>query len=291
MAPHLSPEVIAAIETAVECNGGSLESAFIHSLAKIYKTSPQAVVWNMKRYNKVKAGCDDRQKTGRRATMDKDEAAIAIKEFLAETPGEKMESLCNKLYKRFEVRVSTTWVSRVIRAHNIEYKVPKGPKPPRIPRERILKSPKPPQGEVNLAQYPPDVQFGQQYQLPQPDQYPSFRHDLQQAISLPPTEQHNSVGRDSGRESVPVLFGMMEPQSPQRAQYSSALQYQYQPLSTPTYPNHVNFSPTSSSSSSTPIDPAISAHDSMPSHQARPRSSTGAANDHGWKVLKVVELP
>jgi hypothetical protein len=80
MSPHLPSEVIAAIETAVEVNNGVLESAYIHSLAKIYKTSPQAVVWNMKRYNKVKAGCDYRKKTGRHAVMDKDKASEFVRQ-------------------------------------------------------------------------------------------------------------------------------------------------------------------------------------------------------------------
>lgn len=68
---NLPREIVAAIETAVEVNDGVLESAFIHSLAKIYKTSPQAIVWNMKRYNKVKAGCDDRKPGGHPVAITK----------------------------------------------------------------------------------------------------------------------------------------------------------------------------------------------------------------------------
>jgi hypothetical protein len=72
---HLPREVIAVIETAVEVNEGVLESACIHSLAKLYKTNPQAVIWNIKRYNKENAGYDDKNPTGRHAIMDKDKAA------------------------------------------------------------------------------------------------------------------------------------------------------------------------------------------------------------------------
>ena len=97
MSPHLPREVIAAIETAVEVNNGVLESAYIHSLAKIYKTSPQAVVWNMKRYNKVKAGCDDRQKTGRHAAMDKDKASEFVRELLAEKRDMRQAVIAEKL--------------------------------------------------------------------------------------------------------------------------------------------------------------------------------------------------
>jgi len=114
MAPHLHPTVIAAIETAVEVNGGVLESAYIHSLAKIYKTSPQAIIWNMKRYNKVKANCDDRQKGGRPSVMDKDSAAEVIKHILEETPGLRMDRIADDLFERFGVQVSTTWVSRLM---------------------------------------------------------------------------------------------------------------------------------------------------------------------------------
>jgi hypothetical protein len=81
---NLPREVVAAIETAVQVNNGALESAYIHSLAKIYKTSPQAVVWNMKRWNKVQAGCDDRKPGGPPAAMDKDKAAEFLREFMAE---------------------------------------------------------------------------------------------------------------------------------------------------------------------------------------------------------------
>lgn len=81
---NLPREVVAAIETAVEVNNGVLGSAFIHSLAEIYKTSPQAVVWNMKRYNKVKAGCDDRKPGGRPTAMVKDEAAEYIRILMTE---------------------------------------------------------------------------------------------------------------------------------------------------------------------------------------------------------------
>lgn len=81
---NLPRELVAAIETAVEVNNGVLESAFIHSPVKIYKTSPQAVVWNMKRCNKVKAGCDDRKPSGRPAAMDKDKAAEYIRILMTE---------------------------------------------------------------------------------------------------------------------------------------------------------------------------------------------------------------
>jgi transposase len=124
MAPHLRPEVIAAIEIAVELNEGSLESAYIHALAKIYKTSPQAVVYNMKRYNKVKNNCDDRKKTGRHAVIDKDLAAEFIKELLAETPSLRLEKLQQKVVERFGIHVSTSWVSRLCQRYGLSTKTP-----------------------------------------------------------------------------------------------------------------------------------------------------------------------
>lgn len=182
MAPHLKPEVVAAIETAVECNEGSLESAFIHSLAKIYKTSPQAIVWNMKRYNKVKAGCDDRRKTGRHAVMDKEAAADYTKELLLETPGMHFDKISEKLLQRFDVHVSTTWVSRLIKRHGIAYKVANEPshKKDRSPKQR---RPRPP--PVSVSGDGPNATITPQYPLPSPGDYPSFRQDLEQAIAAP----------------------------------------------------------------------------------------------------------
>jgi len=58
----LPREVITAVDRAVEVNDGVLEPAYIHSPAKKYKTSLQAVVRNVERYNKVMVGCDDRKK-------------------------------------------------------------------------------------------------------------------------------------------------------------------------------------------------------------------------------------
>jgi transposase len=196
MAPHLRPEVIAAIEIAVELNEGTLESAYIHALAKIYKTSPQAMVYNMKRYNKVKNNCDDRKKTGRHAVMDKDLAAEFMKELLAETPGLRLEKLQQKVVKRFEIHVSTSWVSRLCQRYGIVYK---NPKPPRVKKVRIpkpLKPPKQPRQPKPAKPLPPPPYSnfiittpGSTPQCPLPPyrpQYPAFQQDLQQALTAPP---------------------------------------------------------------------------------------------------------
>jgi transposase len=199
MAPCLRPEVIAAIEIAVELNEGSLESAYIHALAKIYKTSPQAVVYNMKRYNKVKNNCDDRKKTGRHAVMDKDLAAEFMKELLAEMPGLRLEKLQQKVVERFGIHVSTSWVSRLCQRYGVVYK---NPKPPRVKKVRIpqpskpVKQPRQPKPTKPAKPLPPPP-FSNfivttpgstpQYPLPpyQP-QYPAFRQELQQALTAPP---------------------------------------------------------------------------------------------------------
>lgn len=193
MAPHLRPEVIAAIETAVDCHDGALESAFIHSLAKIYKTSPQAIVYNMKRHKKVKANMDDRQSGGRPAAMDKDKAAEATREFIAECPGIKTAGICPKLHERFDKEVSTTWVARLIQRYKI---VHREPKPPKVKGVRIPKVSKQVTHSQSADQAPVYAGYTgttPQYQLPaeSPNAYPSFREDLQRAIvapRLPPVE-------------------------------------------------------------------------------------------------------
>jgi len=278
MAPHLKSEVIAAIETAVEYNEGVLESALIHSLAKIYKTSPQAIVWNMNRYNKVKAGCDDRQNTGRHAVMDKDAAAEYTKQLLVETPGLRMEKITEKLHDNFGVHVSTSWISRLIRRYRVVYEEPK---PPKVKKVRIPKPPKP--SKVPKVQKQAPMVLGQdqlspavtlQYPLPPPGHYPSFRQDLQQAIQAPPSTSSSS-GSES--ERIPdVFYGILKstsslpPPAPPHPHYP--LRYQYSPSIYPPLPRN-------------PLPPAA------PLTEARqalnpPATSSGTV----WKVLNVVEL-
>ncbi|KAL3423406.1 hypothetical protein PVAG01_05153 [Phlyctema vagabunda] len=199
MAPNLRPEVIAAIETAVELNDGRLESAFIHSLAKIYKTSPQAIVWNMKRYNKVKAGMDDRKKTGRRAAMNKDEAAEHAREILAQNPGMKYDNIVDALFERFEIRVSTTWVSRLLKNYKIAHE-----KPPSItPRRELKRIPsKGPVLEDHVIQDNPN----QVCSPPRPINYPTFRQDLQQALAPPPLSSYQPSSRPAPQQPTSSLL-------------------------------------------------------------------------------------
>ncbi|PMD16792.1 hypothetical protein NA56DRAFT_649094 [Hyaloscypha hepaticicola] len=188
MSPHLPREVIAAIETAVEVNNGVLESAYIHSLAKIYKTSPQAVVWNMKRYNKVKAGCDDRKKTGRHAVMDKDKASEFVRELLAEKRDTRQAVIAEKLSEKFGVTVSATWASRLMKNYGIPQKTRR---PPRIKKVMVPMAP----GEQS------DGSLVQQSPLPSPGQYPSFREHLHQALTAGKPHPHPPV-LDSGYQAA-----------------------------------------------------------------------------------------
>ncbi|KAG4439940.1 hypothetical protein IFR05_004566 [Cadophora sp. M221] len=177
---NLPREVVAAIETAVEVNNGALESAFIHSLAKIYKTSPQAVVWNMKRYNKVKAGCDDRKPGGRPAAMDKEKAAEYIRILMTEAhcAGEwiSLDKVAEIVSDHFGTVVSSTWVSRIMKKYEITHKVPKDGKLVKV--TKVSQAPKPAPAQPNSTWVP-------QYNLPTPGQYPTFREDLQQAMGSP----------------------------------------------------------------------------------------------------------
>lgn len=139
----------------------------------------------MKRYNKVKAGLDDRQKTGRRPVIDNDAAAQFTKDLLLETPELKMDAITGKIFERFGVQISTSWVGRLLRGYNIVLKVPKPPKIPEPP-----KSPKRPRRQQvtalkagGIQNEPPCIA---QYPLPPPFQCPSFRQDLQHAIAMPP---------------------------------------------------------------------------------------------------------
>ncbi|KAL2061382.1 hypothetical protein VTL71DRAFT_7655 [Oculimacula yallundae] len=197
---NLPREVVAAIETAVDCNDGVLESAFIHSLAKIYKTSPQAVVWNMKRHNKVKAGCDDRKVGGRPAVMDKDKAADYLRILMTEAhcAGERisLEKVAEIVSEHFGITVSTTWISRIMKKHSINHKAPREFKSVRVAKPK----PQAPNAPVSEAQSSPTEQLP----LPTPRPYPSFRDDLAQSTSGPqmpllaPTP-HLS-GRDDSRQ-------------------------------------------------------------------------------------------
>ena len=175
---NLPREVVAAIETAVEVNDGALESAFIHSLAKIYKTSPQAVVWNMKRYNKVKAGCDDRKPGGRPAAMDKDKAADYIRILMTEAQcaGEKipLDKIAEIVSAQFDIVVSATWVSRIMKKYNIDHKAPEGTKLVKVTQVSKV-------SQVTPAH--PSPTWVPQYNLPAPGENPTLREDLQPAAS------------------------------------------------------------------------------------------------------------
>jgi transposase len=281
MAPHLKPEVIAAIEAAVECNEGSLESAYIHSLAKIYKTSPQAIVWNMKRYNKVKAGMDDRQKTGRHAVMDKDAAAEFTKEMLKETPGLRMDKISEKLFEKFGVHVSMTWVSRLVKNYDIVYKEPK---PPKIKKVRIPKPPKPTRQPVGEE---PNPSFTPQDSLPPPGQYPAFRQDLKQAIAAPPSAIPSISPGGEGGPIPDVYFGILKPKRslpPPQLQRAPAEPYIYPDYPPPyqyrpaTYPPHMRFAPSS-------MEPPM-----PPREPPNPSAPVTKQPDTVWKVMNVVEL-
>ncbi|KAH9219249.1 hypothetical protein DL95DRAFT_457706 [Leptodontidium sp. 2 PMI_412] len=153
---NLPRELVAAIETAVEVNNGVLESAFIHSPVKIYKTSPQAVVWNMKRYNKVKAGCDDRKPSGRPAAMDKDKAAEYIRILMTEAHcvGEwiSLEKVAEIVSGQFGTVVSSTWVSRIMKKYEINHKPPKEGKLVKV--TKVSKAPEPAPAQPNSTWVP-----------------------------------------------------------------------------------------------------------------------------------------
>ncbi|KAE8440622.1 hypothetical protein EG329_007024 [Mollisiaceae sp. DMI_Dod_QoI] len=313
---QLPREVVAAIDTAVEVNDGVLESAYIHSLAKIYKTSQQAVVWNMKRYNKVKAGCDDRKKSGRPAAMDKDKAAEYLRELMAETHRAggriKMDEIAEKVSQEFGVHVSPTWTSRLMKKCEIPHKEPK---PPRVKKVRIPKPPKPP--KPSKTRDPPgQPSWVPQYNLPSAGQYPSFREDLQQAMTTaPPPRQFVDIGLrrepalpPAARSSRPPPhppnpahvdippdfegFGMLKLSKaapppptlpPMSAHHSFPPQYQF---SSSTYPRFASTTPTSSSSHS----PSPSENSNPTANNARSSAASKSANAD-WEVLKVVELP
>ncbi|KAK0113534.1 hypothetical protein ONS95_013785 [Cadophora gregata] len=197
---NLPKEVVAATETVVEVNNGVLESAFIHSLAKIYKTSPQAVVWNMKRYNKVKAGCDDRKPGGRPVAMDKDKAAEYIRIFMTEAQlaNERisLHKVAELVSQEFKVAVSSTWISRIMKKYEIDYQPPK--QEPKRAQKRAPKAPKAPSAlPTNPDRLP----------LPAlPEQYPSFRESLQQAMSTsePPPSRFGSFQQITVNSDLPT---------------------------------------------------------------------------------------
>ncbi|RDW88567.1 hypothetical protein BP6252_00599 [Coleophoma cylindrospora] len=182
MAPHLRPEVISAIETAIEMNDGELESAFIHSLAKIYKTSPQAVVWNMKRYNKVKAGKDDRKKHGRKPAMEKEKAAEVARQILQTEWDPKYDKISDALLKEFGIRVSVTWVSRLVKDFAIPVMRRPATESTRAPKKRKRREDRPSeeQKEQDVSQASSATTHAQ---------YPSFRQDLDQAVVCSPFSQ------------------------------------------------------------------------------------------------------
>lgn len=308
---NLPREVIAAIETAVELNG-VLESAEIHSLAKIYKTSPQAVVWNMKRYNKVKAGCDDRKKGGRPAAMDKDKATEFLRNMMAEIHKTgsriKMVEIAEKTSEEFGIHVSSTWVSRLMKTSGIPHKEPKPPKAVRIP-----KPPKP--SRAPAPQPPIQGYWVPQYALPAPGQYPLFREDLQQAMAAGPSGQPlddrpriaPTLPPVAKRGRPPIAkpvhtdghppdfegFGILKLTNsapppitlpPMSAQHSILSQYQYSPN---VYPPRI--SPTSSSSNSESSTPSEVTSPAPGNTSSCVASQPPASDD--WEVLKVVELP
>jgi transposase len=146
--------------------------------------SPQAVVWNMKRYNKVKAACDDRKRGGRPAAKDKDKAAEYLRDLMAETHRTgsriKMVEIVEKVSEEFGLHVSPTWTSKLMKRYEIPHKEPK---PPKVKKVRIPKPPKPSKAPKQPAQ----SSWVPQYTLPAPGQYPLFREDLQQAMVAGPS--------------------------------------------------------------------------------------------------------
>jgi len=119
--------------------------------------------------------------------MDKNLAAELMKEFLAETPGLRLEKLQQKVVERFEIHVSTSWVSRLFQRYGIAYK---NPKPPRVKKVRIPKPLKPPKPAKPLPP-PPYSNFiittpGSTPQYPLPPYQPQHPADLQQALTAPP---------------------------------------------------------------------------------------------------------
>jgi transposase len=197
------------------CNNGSLQSAFIHQLAKIYKASPQAVVHNMKRYNKVKAGLDDRKKFGRKDVIEKDSAAQTVRDMLALKPGLKVEQISNNLFAEYGVRVSGCWVSRLLRKYNIQYRVPK---PKKIRKVRVPKRPREPEIGTLVVLDTPEPQSRPmsipQYQLPPPNQFPAFRQDSYQALRAtspnppPPPATFGPVANQP--DYLDVMFGILK---------------------------------------------------------------------------------
>lgn len=293
---NLPREVVAAIETAVSVNNGALESAYIHALAKIYKTSPQAVVWNMKRWNKVQAGCDDRQKGGRPPVIDKDKAAEWVRDLVAEShrTGDslKMDKIAELVSAEFGVEVSSTWGFRLVKQYNITYKEPKPPPPPKV--KKVPKPPKAPKQPVQSGWVP-------QYNLPAPGQHPSFREDLQQAmggggeglplgppvyveprvaIAPPPVLK---IGRPSAHAPDFEGFGILKlgKHMPPRLTLPRIIPYQPHLQHSPTIYPRIE-SPRSPNAASSPAN-------STP-NTASSSVSRKPAND-GWEVLKVVELP
>lgn len=296
MAPNLKPEVVAAIETAVEVNEGKLESAFIHALAKIYKTSPQAVVWNMKRYNKVKAGMDDRKKNGRHAVMDKEQAATFMRELEARNPGMKYDKISDALFEKFGVRVSTTWVLRLIKNHDIPNKRP----PVASPRKkRVRKEAK--RKETNTEPESRQVDLTNAY-ISDPEHYPSFRQDLQEAIV------GNSVSSvENCADSLPSMQLYMPPnpvyhhphiaeqqhqQQPQQPQQPQPQPQQQQATERPPVLSGLTERSTSAPMTETRRLPPPTPSPLGPTFPVSlPPSSRPPERDYVWKVVNVVELP
>ena len=139
----------------------------------------------MKRYNKVKAGCDDRKPGGRPAAMDKDKAAEYIRILMTEAhcANEKigLDKVAEIVSQEFKVVVSSTWVSRIMKKYEINHK------PLNVERRRASKPHKAPSV---LPIYPEYPDWQPLFALPNSGQCPSFRGDLQQAMatSNPPSQ-------------------------------------------------------------------------------------------------------
>jgi peptidoglycan hydrolase-like protein with peptidoglycan-binding domain len=90
--------------------------------------------------------------------------------------------IAEKLSEKFGVTVSATWASRLIKNYGIPQK---NPRPPGIKKVRVPMAP----GEQS------DGSLVQQYPLPSPGQYPSFREGLHQALT-------------AGQPNPPLLYSI-----------------------------------------------------------------------------------
>jgi hypothetical protein len=170
----------------------------------------------MKRYNKVKAGLDDRKKFGRKDVIEKDSAAQTVRDMLALKPGLKVEQISNNLFAEYGVRVSGCWVSRLLRKYNIQYRVPK---PKKIRKVRVPKRPREPEIGTLVVLDTPEPQSRpmsiSQYQLPPPNQFPAFRQDSYQALRAtspnPPPPPPATFRPVANQPDYPdVMFGILK---------------------------------------------------------------------------------